>query len=186
MDTALLHKEIVLPKAVYNVAAVSAFVILTVCGAYIRIPLPFTPVPITLQTFFVLLCAAFLGTRLAVITQLTYLSLGVIGIPVFAGSIGSGLLGPTAGYLYGFVVAVFWIGRLLPTSKDSLLRTLLILYSADILLLTCGLLWLKFMFGGSLGRLLWIGVIPFLPGDAIKAFAAAVVYHVCKPRLRRS
>ena len=64
------------------------FVIVTSIGAYIRIPLPFTPVPITLQTFFVLLCGALLKRKLGSLAQLTYLLLGLIGVPVFQGYLG--------------------------------------------------------------------------------------------------
>ncbi len=91
------------------------FAALTGVGALIAIPLPFTPVPITLQTFFIFLAGALLGKYLGALSQLIYLLLGVVGLPVFAkGSSGIGaLLGPSGGYLVGFIPAAFLVGYLL-------------------------------------------------------------------------
>ena len=94
---AVLKKEVILDKTLCRVMGVLTFVILTSLGAFVRIPLPFSPVPITLQTFFVLLSGALLGSNLGTISQLSYLLLGASGLPVFTGA-GSGLfylLGPT-------------------------------------------------------------------------------------------
>ena len=87
---ALLKREVILNKTLCRVMGVLTFVILTSLGAFVRIPLPFTPVPLTLQTFFILLCGAFLGSKLGVTAQLSYMFLGVLGLPIFTGA-GSGL-----------------------------------------------------------------------------------------------
>lgn len=91
---------------------ISAFTILTAVGAQVSIPT--WPVPITLQTFFVLLSGAFLGARKGFASQLAYLTAGAAGLPVFAGGSGSiiHLIGPTGGYLLGFPIASFVIGYL--------------------------------------------------------------------------
>jgi biotin transport system substrate-specific component len=183
---AILKKEIISHKLFCRIIGVLTFVIFTSLGAFVRIPLPFTPVPITLQTFFVLLSGAFLGSSLGAITQVGYLFLGVAGFPIFSGA-GSGLfyfLGPTGGYLLGFVLASFFIGGLLKYTKDNLLSTFLFFCLADFIILLSGLLWLKVLFAYSWIKLFCIGFIPFLPGDFLKALLASVLYLRLKTRLK--
>jgi biotin transport system substrate-specific component len=155
-------------------------------GAFVRIPLPFTPVPITLQTFFVLLAAVSLGKGLGSLTQLSYILLGILGVPIFSGA-GSGLIyltGPTTGYLFGFVLASFFAGNSIKYAKDNLFLTLTVVFSADLIILSCGTLWLKFIFGYPLTKLLIMGFIPFIPGDLLKAIVVALVYLKLKSRLQ--
>ena len=183
---AILNKEIIVNKTLCRVSGVLVFIILTTLGAFVRIPLPFTPVPITLQTFFVLLSSAFLGSNLGGITQLSYILLGLSGLPIFSNA-GSGifyLFGPTGGYLLGFVLAALFIGRFIKYSRDNLFFIFGILCLGDLILLACGTIWLKFLFGYPLTRLLLIGFVPFIPGDLIKAFIAAFLYFRLKPRLK--
>jgi len=183
---AILKKEIILNKTSCRIIGVLVFVMLTSLGAFVRIPLPFTPVPITLQTFFVLLSGAFLGSSLGGITQLSYIILGISGLPIFTGA-GSGLfylLGPTAGYLFGFIFASFFAGRFLKYSQSNLLFTFGIFCLADLILLACGTIWLKFLFGYPFTKLLFIGFIPFIPGDLLKAGVAAYLYLKLKFRLK--
>lgn len=183
---AILKKEVILNKTLCRMLGVAVFVVLTGFGAFVRLPLPFSPVPITLQTFFVLLSAAFLGSNLGAVAQLSYILLGISGLPIFSGA-GSGLFyffGPTGGYLFGFVLATFFIGRFIKYANDNLSFVFGILCFADLILLTCGLIWLKFLFGYSFTKLLFIGFIPFLPGDLFKAFVASVIYLKLKSRLK--
>jgi len=95
-----------------EISLTSLFAVLTALGAYIIIPLPFTPVPITMQTFFVYLAAAILGSRLGTLSMVIYLCLGVAGLPVFHGGLaGFGVLGgPTGGYIFGFILGSYVIG----------------------------------------------------------------------------
>lgn len=182
----ILKKEIVLDKTACRTIGVSVFVILTSLGAFVRIPLPFSPVPITLQTFFVLLSGAVLGAGLGSLAQLSYVLLGIAGIPIFT-SAGSGLLylfGPTGGYLLGFVLASLLIGKFIRYAKDNLFFIFALFSIADFLLLACGVIWLKIIFGYSLKKLLFIGFIPFIPGDLFKALLASIIYLRLKPRLK--
>lgn len=184
---AILRREIALNKTLVRFLSVSIFVILTALGAFVRIPLPFTPVPITLQTFFVLLGALFLGGRLSFITQSSYILLGILGLPIFTGA-GCGLtylFGPTGGYLFGFILASYFIGKFIKPGKDNLIFVFVILCLADTLLLFCGTIWLRFLLGYSYNKLLLIGFIPFIPGDLIKVFFASLLYVKFKARLRR-
>ena len=182
---AVLKREVILNKTLCRVMGVLTFVILTSLGAFVRIPLPFSPVPITLQTFFVLLSGALLGSNLGTISQLSYLLLGVSGLPVFTGA-GSGifyLLGPTGGYIFGFVLAASFVGRSIKYLPRNLFAVFALLFFADLILLSCGVIWLKLLSGYGLAKLLMIGFIPFIPGDLLKALAAAAIYLKLKSRL---
>jgi biotin transport system substrate-specific component len=182
----ILRKEIVVNKTVARLSGVAVFVILTTLGAFVRIPLPFTPVPITLQTFFVLLSGSFLGASLGALSQIIYIALGVAGLPIFTVS-GSGLLylaGPTTGYLFGFILASFLIGKCLKYQNHSLISVFTFFLLADVLILGSGLAWLKFILGYKFSKLLSIAVLPFIPGDLSKACLAAVIYFKFKSRLK--
>ncbi|MCK9603036.1 MAG: biotin transporter BioY [Candidatus Omnitrophica bacterium] len=182
---AVLKKEIIVNKILCRLAGVLLFVVLTALGAFVRIPLPFTPVPLTLQTFFVLLSGAFLGARLGVVAQLSYVMLGVWGLPIFTGA-GSGLLylfGPTGGYLLGFVLAAMFLGRTIRQARDNLFLIFVFFCIADAILLFCGSLWLGMLFKVSFVKSLLVGFLPFIPGDLLKALFAAFLYLGLRPRL---
>ena len=183
---AVLKREIILNKTACRIIGVSVFVILISLGAFVRIPLPFSPVPITLQTLFVLLSAACLGSNLGLITQLSYILLGVSGLPIFTGA-GSGLfylLGPTGGYIFGFVLAGFLVGRFIKYSRNNLFLIFGILSLGDLIILCSGIIWLKILLGYTWVKLLFIGFIPFIPGDLLKAFVASILYLKLNSRLK--
>jgi len=183
---AILKQEIISNKTACRAIGVAVFVILTSLGAFVRIPLPFSPVPLTLQTFFVLLSGAFLGGNLGAVAQMSYIFLGLSGLPIFTGA-GSGLLylaGPTGGYLLGFVLASLFTARFIKFAGRNLYSVLAIMVIADLLLLASGVIWLKILFGWPLSKLLFAGFLPFLPGDLLKAGAAAIIYLRLKPRLK--
>ncbi len=158
---------------------------LTAIGAYITIPLQ--PVPITLQDFFTILAATLLGGYAGALSQVIYILLGVIGLPIFSGGkAGIGvLLGPTGGFLIGFVVGAFFIGKIVEMKKEpgwawitmASLLGLLIIY-------TFGAIQLTIIAGISMEKALLIGVIPFIPGDLCKLVLATVVYQKMKKVLR--
>jgi len=187
MLTAILKKEIIVDKVACRVFGVVVFVILTSLGGFVRVPLPFTPVPLTLQTFFVLLSGAFLGSGLGFFSQLSYLLVGILGVSVFSGA-GSGLLylcGPTAGYLVGFTLASFLVGRFITLARNNFLGVFGLLMLGDLILLFCGTIWLKYLLGYGFFRAFWLGFLPFLPGDIIKASLAAAIYLRLEPRLKQ-
>jgi len=144
--------------------------------AQVRIPLPFTPVPITGQTFAVLLVGAALGARRGAAALTLYLLEGALGLPFFAGGTGGArvLNGATAGYLFGFVLAAWLCGRLAECGLERNVRTSLLPFVAGMLVIyACGLAWLTVVLG-SLGRAIFAGLLPFLPGDVLKLLAAAL------------
>lgn len=157
------------------VILVGANLLLILC-AQVRLPLPFTPVPITGQTFGVLLIGALLGSRYGASVVGAYVLEGALGLPVFAGWGGGlkALLGPTGGYLLGFPVAAFVAGSLIERGWSQSFRRLLVaLLIADAVIYAFGLPWLSVFVGWE--RVFWSGLLPFLPGDLLKAIAVAVI-----------
>jgi len=154
------------------------FAALTGAGGLIAIPLPFTPVPITLQIFFTFLAGALLGKYLGALSQLIYLLLGVVGLPVFAkGSSGIGaLLGPSGGYLVGFIPAAFLVGFLVERRENPPFELICLAMVAGLVAIYLpGVGWLMWVARLNLAKALFLGVLPFLPGDAVKIVVGALI-----------
>lgn len=161
------------PRA--RAAGIVAFALLTALGAAIRIPLPFTPVPVTLQTFFVLTAGVYLGGRDAAASQLGYLALGGLGLPVFAGGGGvAHLAGATGGYLLAFPIAAALVGAAVRPG-DSAGRAAAVFLGATAVIFALGAGWLAALLDLDPGRALALGVVPFLPGAALKIAAATAL-----------
>jgi biotin transport system substrate-specific component len=181
----VLNKEVSRSKSVSRIIGISALAVMTALGAFVRIPLPFSPVPLTLQTLFVLLGAASLGKNRGAIAQMGYVFLGIAGLPVFSGA-GSGLLylsGPTAGYLLGFIAASLFIGQTISRVHNKF-SALLVFLGGEFLILSLGAFWLKLALRCSLAQALAMGVVPFIPGDLCKIGAAFLVYQKIKVRCK--
>jgi len=172
----------------FVILAGSAFV--AVC-AHIALPLAFTPVPLTLQPFAVLLLGLLLSRRLAAATLTAYLVEGASGLPVFTPASVNltgiyHLLGPTGGYLLAYPFAVYVIAALWRTSKHNLWWAILSAGTGNLIILTVGAGWLSILSHASLNTVLSEAVIPFLPGDALKvAVAAALGYEWYRNRRAR-
>jgi len=143
--------------------------------AQISIPLSFTPVPITGQTFAVLIVGASLGSKRGALSLLLYVIEGAAGLPVYAeftGGLGR-LLGPSGGYLIGFIAAAFVVGWLAERGLDRRWSTAIIPFLVGtVIIYIVGASWLAIFIGP--GKALIGGVIPFLIGDAIKLVLAAI------------
>lgn len=159
-----------------GVALSLAFAGLTALGAYIVIPIQ--PVPITMQTLFVLLAGASIGRGWGSMSQWLYVGLGVVGIPMFAGGAsGLGILGgPTGGYLIAFLVTPWVVGTLLKRS-DRLVWQALAFVTGKVLILTLGVIHLTLFYTHDLAQSIAVGVLPFLPGAAFKIVAALSIYR---------
>lgn len=160
------------------VIAVAGSILLALL-ARLSIPVPFSPVPITGQTFGVLLLGGLLGSRLASLSVLFYLIEGSIGLPVFAGgSLGLVyLLGPTGGYLIGFLPSAFVIGYLIEKGWYKNLFLIIAALTIGILIIFLfGVSWLAITAG--LIAALNIGIVPYLPGAVIKIGLAATVIYI--------
>ena len=145
--------------------------------AQVSIILPFTPVPITGQTFGVLLIGAALGSKRGTASIILYIAEGALGLPFFAGGASgiSILTGATAGYIMGFVVAAYVIGLLAERGLERSLRTSIIPFLIGTLIIyICGAAWLSIVVGGWESAMA-LGVVPFLLGDAIKLVAASLM-----------
>lgn len=147
-------------------------------SAQIAIPLPFSPVPVTLQTLVVLLAGAVLGSRLGTLSVLAYLSEGALGLPFFAKG-GAGLTyfrGVTAGYLLGFIVAAFVVGLLIERGLGRKFSTTVLAMGIGNIILYCfGLPWLATVLNISLSKTMILGLVPFIPGDLYKMGIASVL-----------
>ncbi len=170
LAVALLPQKGILVQATLVLAA-SAF---TALAAQARINLPFTPVPITGQTFAVLLVGALLGSRLGAASMIAYWSQGAAGLPVFAGGMGGWAYasGPTGGYLVGFIAAAYAVGFLAERGWDRRPWTLaLAMLAGQGLIYTGGLSWLAHFTSGK--NVFELGLYPFIPGDSVKLLLAA-------------
>ena len=164
------------PVSLRGMAYASMFGALTAAGAYIMIPLP--PVPITAQTFFVSLAGALLGGYLGAMSQVVYILLGVIGLPVFAGGkAGAGvLLGPTGGYLLGFVAGAYVTGFLAARKeRPGFWWLLLSMLAGYVFIYAFGIAQLMFVAKLTLAKALAVGLIPTIPGGILKLVAAAFI-----------
>jgi biotin transport system substrate-specific component len=152
-------------------------------SAKVNLPLPY--VPMTLQTLVVLMIGAAYGWRLGTATVIAYLAEGAIGLPVFAGPVGglAPLMGPTAGYLFGFVAAAFVTGWLSERGWDRSVPLLFVAMAiGHIVILAAGFAWLAFGMKLGVEKAWVVGVAPFVVASLIKnALGAALV-----PAIRRT
>jgi biotin transport system substrate-specific component len=151
-------------------------------SAKVNLPLPY--VPMTLQTLVVLMIGAAYGWRLGSATVIAYLAEGAIGLPVFAGPVGglAPLVGPTAGYLYGFVLAAFATGWLSQRSWDrSVVWLFVAMGIGHVLILGAGFMWLAFGMKLGADKAWLVGIVPFIAASLVKnALGATLV-----PAIRR-
>ena len=169
-------------SSAYRAAAVLFVTVLTIVAAQISIPLPFTPVPFTLQPMVVLLGGAALGARLGMSSQVLYLVLGLAGLPVFAASPAlpqgfARLLGPTGGFLMSYPFAAFAAGYLAERRFDRRYLTSVIAMGAGLaIVFASGIAWMAWGVPHlGLATAVRAGLVPFLPADIVKILLAATV-----------
>lgn len=158
-----------------DVALVATGAALTGLAAQVAIYTPLSPAPFTLQTFAVLVTGAALGSVRGLLSMLLYLAAGAVGVPWFADS-SSGWGGPTFGYVVGFVVAAFAVGRLAERRADRhVVSTVAMMVLGNVVIYLLGATWLAQDLGLSAGQAFDLGVRPFLATDALKIGVAALV-----------
>lgn len=161
-----------------TVALVVGFALLTALAAQWEIMLGFTPVPVSGQTFAVLLSGAALGMRAGAASQALYLAMGAVGLPFFSGG-DSGIeifAGSTSGYLIGFVVAAAVVGRLAERRADRRVLTAVpVFVVGSAVMYLFGMIGLVVLIGMTAAEAFTLGVVPFLVGDAIKAAIAGLL-----------
>ena len=190
-DVSRWRYELTVPKKLVLALGIAC---LTGLIAQIRIIIPWSPVPVTGQTFAVLLAGVLLGRWWGGTSLAIYAGLGALGVPWFAG-LSSGLAylaGPTGGYVIGFILAALFLGHFTDTyirSRSFLSMLVLMLFANFILIYVPGLLqlglWLNLVKGEPVAftTLLGMGALPFIPGDITKAVLAAAVARVITPKL---
>jgi biotin transport system substrate-specific component len=170
-----------------SAALVVAFSLLTALAAQVVLPLPWTPVPLTGQTFAVLLTGALLGSRLGALAMLAYLAEGALGLPFFRAGAGgvAHFFGPTAGYLLAFPAAAYVAGLLAERGWDRrFLTAAAAMALGSVVILAGGWAWLALFFRGA-GEAFRLGVAPFLVGDVLKIALAAALLPAGWALLRR-
>lgn len=168
-----------------QVKGICMFTALIAIGA--KVYIPHEPVPFTLQTLFVVLAGAFLGWRNGIISVVSYLLLGAVGIPIFAGTTAglSALVGTTAGYLIGFVLAAGIVGIVI-RANNSFLWTALSMFMGFVIIFACGAFYLNAVFIHDWRVSISQGFLIFSYWDLIKLTAAVGIYRAFLPRLNRS
>ena len=169
-----------------SVTLVALGTALLTLSAKVNLPLPY--VPMTLQTLVVLVIGAAYGRRLGSATVMAYLAEGALGWPVFAGSVGglAPLLGPTAGYLFGFVAAAYAVGWLSERGWDrSVPRLFLAMGLGHILILAAGFIWLAFGMKLGVEKAWLVGIAPFIAASLIKNALGATLIPALRHVLDR-
>lgn len=184
IDTILPQIDNKTKAVIRDIALVLSFAILT--GICAKFKIEIGPIPITMQTFAVLVSGVLLGSKRGASCQITYLLGGLAGLPWF--SRGGGLiyvLSPTFGYMLGFVFAAYSVGYLAERGWDRNIRTaILAIFIGNIILYIPGLLWLAKFVG--FGKVLAVGFYPFIPGDLLKILLAGLVLPMGWKFIKRS
>ena len=172
-------------RVLYGIIGAGVFAGLTFVGANIYVPL--IPVPITMQTLFVLLGGAVLGGRCGSLGQFFYVGAGAIGLPVFATHVGGlGILtGPTGGYLYSFLVAPLVVAALLRRS-GSIAWQVGVFTAGTFVIFAFGVAHLAVFYTHDLAAALRVGALPFIPGAVFKIAAAVSIYRSYSALRRRT
>lgn len=172
-----------------SLVMVPFFTALTAVGAFIKIPIPY--VPLTLQTLMVMFAALILGSRLGALSQLLYLLIGILGLPVFAQGGGPAyVLQPSFGFIIGFIPGAFIMGKIVEDSQNlTFFRTICALIAGQIIIYLIGLSYLYLNLNYiiqkpiSLYTTLKVGFFIFIPGDILKTLIAAFVILPVRKRL---
>jgi biotin transport system substrate-specific component len=181
LSDALPRPQVRSMRIAREVTLIAGFALLTAALAQVRIPLGFTPVPVTGQTLAVLLAGASLGAWRGASSQLLYWLMGMVGLPFYSNGTGgwSVATGPTMGYLVGFVVAAAVVGRLAEYRHDRhVLTSVAAMTMGSMIIYVCGATWLAINLGIPLAtgeqNAISLGVTPFLVGDVIKMCLAGL------------
>ena len=175
--------------SVKDITQIGIFTALTAVGAFISIPIG--PVPITLQSFFILLSGIILGSKKAMFSQITYLLLGLIGFPIFSGFSGGlqHIFKPSFGFIIGYVAAAYVTGKL--TEKKTALQYLwAAVLTGTLIIYTFGLPYmyyiLNIMLNSNLSivKILQLGMFAFIPGDMLKAVIIVFFAQKISPLLK--
>lgn len=174
----------------FNYVLCGIFAAVTGIAAGISIPLPFTPVPISLATFGVLLAGSLLGAKYGSISMVVYILLGAVGVPVFSGyTAGIGkLMGPTGGYIAGYIFMAMVVGFLIQKygGGSSIPANILAMVLGTLVCYTLGTAWFMYVTHTGLVAALTMCILPFLIGDAVKILVSALLCKKLIPVLQKN
>lgn len=172
-------------EQLHKMVYASLMAALIAAGAYIAIPIG--PIPIVLQNLFVILTGLLLGSRWGLAGILVYLLAGICGLPVFAGGTGGigKFIGPTGGYLLGYIPAVYLIGVISERSQRRMWLDAVAAIAGSVIVYCFGVSWLKVVSGMTLAKAMTVGMYPFLIGDVVKIAAAVVIAKSLRPMMQR-
>lgn len=143
----------------------------------VSIPLPISPVPVTGQSLAIMLAGSILTVRQAAFSVITFLLIGAVGVPVFAGMTGGVgiLVGPRGGYLLGFLVGAVVIALLKGQDNNKWRLAFANVLGGIVVVYAFGVIWLNFVTGMGLEKAFMVGALPYIPGDLFKVFAATLI-----------
>lgn len=164
-----------------DITQIGMFTALTAIGAFISIPVG--PVPITLQSFFVLLSGIFLGSRKAMYSQISYLLLGLAGLPIFANFTGGlqAIFKPSFGFLIGYVIVAYLVGKITESKSNTIKNLSISMFLGTAVLYMIGIPYMYYILNIMLDKsfsiiqILKMGMFMFIPGDTIKAIFAIYI-----------
>jgi biotin transport system substrate-specific component len=153
------------------------FAALTAILGFISVPLPFSPVPISGQSLAIMLAGSILTVRQAAFSMMTFILVGAVGLPIFAGGTGGIgiIIGPRGGYLIGFLVGAIAISLLKGTNKNIWRLAMANAVGGILVVYLIGVSWLSFVTGIGLQKAIVAGALPFIPGDLCKVLVASVL-----------
>lgn len=170
-------------------ASIALFTAVMVIFSQISLPIPLSPVPVTLSLFAVFLTSMLLGCKSSTAVQFIYVLLGIIGVPVFQGFTGGmgKVFGPTGGYIISYIPASYIMGLIIFKSKVSKpLQTALVMLTGLLICYTFGTAWLMILTKMDVVKALYVAVLPFVPLDILKIIAASILSHAIKKRLKKA
>lgn len=173
---------------IYVLTKVSLCVALLCISAYIVIPLPFTPILITAQTIIINLIALILSPKQSLLTVTVYILIGICGLPVFSGAVGgiAKLLGPTGGFLIGFLIIAPIISLLKGKNLNILRYSVVTVLIGMPLLYLCGTAFMCLVHGMNLKAALMAAVVPFIIGDVLKCIFASFLAFALNKALQKA
>jgi len=164
-----------------DITQIGIFAALTAIGAFISIPVG--PVPISLQTFFVLLSGIILGSRKAMLSQVVYVMLGLIGLPIFAGFSGGfqTIFKPSFGFIIGFIIAAYVVGKISERESNSIKYMSIAVITGSLIMYVIGIPYMYYILNIILSKsldiiqIMKLGMFMFIPGDILKAIVVVLI-----------
>lgn len=171
-----------------NLILYSLFAAMTAVLSQISLTFPFTPVPVNLAMLSVFLSGAMVGAKGGAVSQIVYVTLGAIGIPVFAKlSAGVGIiLGPTGGYIVGYIVAAYITGYIIEKTGRNIKTYIFAMLIGLVFCYTLGTIWFMLITGTMINKALTLCVIPFIPGDVLKILAGSFLALRLNPIINKN